>query len=377
MPRTLHSAMSIALGAVALTACSAGEASDPSADPRAITVTASDTRCELSATTAPAGTITFGIVNTGTKVTEFYVYADGDRIVSEVENLTPGLKRELQVELTEPGTFTTACKPGMLGDGLRSGLTITGTAAKGSADAKVARAIADYRAFVATQSDELLTGTTDFVAAVKARDVATAKELYPTARLPWETIEPVAESFGDLDPRIDGRENVIEDGMEFTGYHRLEKDLWVDGLQADSAAIADRLLADVTEIVRLSKTVEPTALTIANGAKALLDEVATGKVTGEEERYSHTDLWDFRGNLQGSQAALETLRPVVTERDADLQRALDERFGALNQLLESHRVGGRFVSYEALTSDDVKALTVALDALAEQVAKVPGAVAAR
>lgn len=376
MSRSLHALLSATLGAAALTACSAAEASDPPADPRSITVTASDTGCALSATTAPAGTISFGIVNTGTKVTEFYVYADGDRIVSEVENLTPGLKRELMVELAEPGTFTAACKPGMVGDGLRTEFTVTGTAAKGSADEKVAQAIADYRKFVAAQADELLSGTADFVAAVKARDVARAKELYPTARLPWETIEPVAESFGDLDPRIDGREDVVEDGMEFTGYHRLEKDLWVDGLQDDSSAIADRLLADVTEIVRLSKTVEPTALTIANGAKALLDEVATGKVTGEEERYSHTDLWDFRGNLQGSQSALETLRPVIAARDAALQGALDERFGDLNQLLESHRVDGRLVSYEALTDADVKALTVALDALAEEVAKVPGAVAA-
>lgn len=376
MSRSLHALLSATLGAAALTACSAAEASDPPAGPRSITVTASDTGCALSATTAPAGTISFGIVNTGTKVTEFYVYADGDRIVSEVENLTPGLKRELMVELAEPGTFTAACKPGMVGDGLRTEFTVTGTAAKGSADEKVAQAIADYRKFVAAQADELLSGTADFVAAVKARDVDRAKELYPTARLPWETIEPVAESFGDLDPRIDGREDVVEDGMEFTGYHRLEKDLWVDGLQDDSSAIADRLLADVTEIVRLSKTVEPTALTIANGAKALLDEVATGKVTGEEERYSHTDLWDFRGNLQGSQSALETLRPVIAARDAALQGALDERFGDLNQLLESHRVDGRFVSYEALTGADVKALTVALDALAEEVAKVPGAVAA-
>ncbi|GAA6526042.1 iron uptake system protein EfeO [Intrasporangium sp. DVR] len=376
MPRA-HLALPAALAVLGLTACgSAAEASDPPADPRAITVTASDTACELSATTAPAGTITFGIVNTGTKVTEFYVYADGDRVVSEVENLTPGLKRELKVELAEPGRFTTACKPGMVGEGLRGDFTITGSAVKGSADEKVARAIADYRAFVAAQSDELLVGTEEFVAAVKAGEVARAKELYPTARLPWETIEPVAESFGDLDPRIDGREDVVEEGMEFTGYHRLEKDLWVDGLQRDSAAVADQLLTDVTEIVRLSKTVEPTALTIANGAKALLDEVATGKITGEEERYSHTDLWDFRGNLQGSQSALETLRPVVTERDANLQQSLDAAFRELNRLLEAHRVSGRFVSYETLTSDDVKALTVALDALAEQVAKVPGVVAA-
>jgi iron uptake system component EfeO len=342
-----------------------------------ITVNATDTTCELSATTAKAGTVTFQVTNTGSKVNEFYVYAEGDRIVGEVENITPGLKRELKIEVTTPGTFTTACKPGMVGDGIRAPFTVTGSAVAGSADQKVGKAIADYKAFVAAQSDELLTGTAAFVAAVKAGDVAKAKELYPTARLPWETIEPVAETFGDLDPRIDGREDVVEEGMEFTGYHRLEKDLWVSGLQKDSTAVADRLLTDVKEIATRSKTVEPTALSIAGGAKALLDEVATGKVTGEEERYSHTDLWDFRGNLQGSQEALETLRPVVTERDPALQKALDARFGELNKLLESHRVAGRFVSYEKLSDADVKALTVSLDALAEQVAKVPGVVESR
>jgi iron uptake system component EfeO len=342
-----------------------------------INVTATDTTCQLSATTAKAGTVTFQVANTGSKVNEFYVYAEGDRIVSEVENITPGLKRELKVEITQPGTFTTACKPGMVGDGIRGTFTVTGTAVAGSADQKVAKAVSDYKAFVAVQSDELLAGTEAFVAAVKAGDVAKAKELYPTARLPWETIEPVAESFGDLDPRIDGREDVVEEGMKFTGYHRLEKDLWVSGLQKDSNAIADQLLADVKEIAAKSKTVEPTALTISNGAKALLDEVATGKITGEEERYSHTDLWDFRGNLQGSQEALETLRPVVTGRAPELQKLLDARFGELNKLLESHREAGRFVSYETLTDADIKALTVALDALSEQVAKVPGVVEAK
>ncbi|MDN5790421.1 MAG: EfeM/EfeO family lipoprotein [Micrococcales bacterium] len=339
-----------------------------------ISVSATDTGCELSATTAPAGTVTFRITNTGTKANEFYVYAEGDQVVSEAEDIAPGAERELKVEITEPGTFETACKPGMVGDGIRGAFTVTGTAQPGSADAKVAAAIADYRTFVAEQSDLLLVGTAQFVAAVKAEDVAKAKKLYPTARLPWETIEPVAEGFGDLDPRIDGREDVVADGMKFTGFHRLEKDLWVDGLQSDSAAIADQLLADVKEIVAKAKDVEPTALDIANGAKELLDEVATGKITGEEERYSHTDLWDFHGNLKGSQSALETLRPVITERDPELQQALEARFRELATLLESHRAGGAFKSYTDLSQADLKALAVSLDALAEEVAKTPGVV---
>ena len=367
-----------AVAALALTACSGssgGGAGSPAAG--AITVNATDTTCELSATTAKAGTVTFEITNAGSKVNEFYVYGAGDRIVAEVENIAPGLSRQLKVEITEPGTFTTACKPGMVGDGIRGTFTVTGTATAGSADAKVSKAIADYRAFVAAEADELETKTAAFVAAVKAGDVARAKALYPEARHPWESIEPVAESFGDLDPRIDGREDVAAEGMAFTGYHRLEKDLWKDGLQKDSGAIADRLLADVRQIVAKSKTVQPTALSIANGAKALLDEVATGKVTGEEERYSHTDLWDFDGNLEGSKQALATLRPVIAERDPALQKALDEKFTALSTMLDGHRANGEFVSYTSLSEAQVKDLTVALDALSEQVAKVPGVVEAR
>ncbi|HET8987642.1 MAG TPA: iron uptake system protein EfeO [Humibacillus sp.] len=342
-----------------------------------IVVTATDTTCELSATTAKAGTVTFQVTNSGSKVNEFYVYAEGDRIVGEVENITPGLTRELKVEITEPGTLTTACKPGMVGDGIRAPFTVTGTAVAGSADEKVATAIADYKAFVASEADEFVEGTAAFVAAVKAGDVAKAKSLYAQARHPWEAIEPVAESFGDLDPKIDGREDVIADGMAFTGYHRLEKDLWVSGLQKDSSAIADQLLADVKEIAAKSKTVDPTALSIANGAKALLDEVATGKVTGEEERYSHTDLWDFDGNLEGSRQALAALRPVIAERDPALQKALDARFTELSSLLGSHKSGADFASYTALTAADIKALTVSLDALSEEVSKVPGVVEAK
>ena len=367
----------VAVVALALTACS-GSTGGGSGSTAAgtITVNATDTACELSTTTARAGTVTFEITNAGTKVNEFYLYAEGDRIVSEVENIAPGLSRQLKVEITEPGTFTTACKPGMVGDGIRGSFTVTGRATAGSADAKVRKAIADYRAFVASEADELETQTAAFVAAVKAGDVAKAKALYPVARHPWESIEPVAESFGGLDPKIDGREDVTAEGMAFTGYHRLEKDLWTGGLQKDSGAVADQLLADVRQIVAKSKTVEPTALSIANGAKALLDEVATGKVTGEEERYSHTDLWDFDGNLEGSRQALATLRPVITERDPGLQKALDEKFTALSTMLGSHRENGAFVSYTALSDAQVKDLTVALDALSEQVAKVPGVVEA-
>ena len=361
--------------AVALTGCGApAETSAAGGGP--IAVTASDTACEVARTEAPAGTIEFTIRNTGTKVNEFYVYAEGDRIMGEVENVAPGLTRTFHVEVREPGRYETACKPGMVGGGIRAPFTVTGAStAPQSDDAALTAASASYRRYVASQADALLARTGEFVTLVKAGEVEKAKALYPVARSYWERIEPVAESFGDLDPKIDGREDVTAEGMEFTGFHRLERDLWKDGLQPDSAAIADRLQRDVTTLVGKAKAVDLGGLQLANGSRALLDEMATGKITGEEERYSHTDLYDFAANWEGSKAAIAALRPVLTERDAQLVRDYDAAAKRLDATLATHARGDGWALYTDLSPAEVKALSDDLDAVSEHVAKVAGIIA--
>ena len=341
-----------------------------------ITVLAADTTCEVSTAEAPAGTLTFSVTNGGAKVTEFYLYGTGDRILGEVENIGPGLTRQLIVEVPEGGSYTTACKPGMVGDGIRAPFTVTGSAARSiDTNAKLAEATAGYQRYTTSQIEALVPKTQEFVDAVKAGNVEQAKDLFPVSRTYWERIEPVAESFGDIDPKIDGREDDDRDpGVAFTGFHRLEKDLWVDGLQPDSNAMADQLMVDIKDLQAHVAAVELTPVQLANGAKELLDEVATGKITGEEDRYSHTDLWDFRANVEGSQAAVAALRPVIDEKDPTLGPVLDERFAAVEALLENYRVGDGFRSYTELTQDDLKKMTDAIDALSEPVSQVAGVV---
>ena len=236
--------------------------------------------------------------------------------MGEVENIAPGLSRELHVELPA-GTYETACKPGMIGKGIRAALTVSGSAAPLTDDAALADATASYSRYVKSQTGALLTKTAG-VRRPRSRPATStkAKALFPIARTYWERIEPVAEIFGDLDPKIDGREEVTEEGMEFTGFHRIEKDLWATGDVSKDGPIADQLLTDVKEIVAKANAEKLSPLQLANGAKDLLDEVATGKITGEEDRYSHTDLWDFNANVEGSKAAIAALRPVLEERDA-------------------------------------------------------------
>ena len=242
-----------ALAGLALTSCQAKEEAKPAdpgkSAPAEITVTASDTACELSGTEGATGPSTFVITNNGTKVTEFYVYGEGERVMGEVENISPGLQRKLIVQLGEPGTYQTACKPGMVGDGIRGDFKVTGDSVKIDEAGKFKEASESYKRYVNSQTDALIAATQIFVDAVKKGDVNAAKAQFPIARTYYERIEPVAESFpNDLDPRIDLREADLEPGQKWTGFHRLEKDLWVTGLQPDSNAMADQLMADVKEL---------------------------------------------------------------------------------------------------------------------------------
>jgi iron uptake system component EfeO len=375
-PRAVRAALVAVVGVVPLAALSAcGSKDAASGGANAIAVEASDDACKLSSTNAPAGNVTFDVTNKGSKVTEFYLYGEGDRIIGEVENIGAGLSRKLTVQVPAAGKYTTACKPGMAGDGIRGEFTVTGNAGgPAQANPQVDGAVQSYRQYLAGQTGSLAQQTAGFVAAVKAGNVEQAKALYAPTRQPYERIEPVAEKFEDLDGAIDVREADVKQGEEFSGFHRLEKDLWSAGLQPDSAAVADKLLADVQELDKKIKDVDLTPVDLPNGAKELLDEVATKKVTGEEETFSHTDLWDFRANVDGSKAALEPLRAIVQAKDAKLLSTVDERFASAERLLDQYKAGDGYRVYTELTPDQVKQLSAAVDALEEPLSRISGVV---
>ena len=113
---------------------------------------------------------------------------------------------------------------------------------------------------------------------------------------------------------------------------------------------------------------------IANGAKSLLDEVTASKVTGEEEIWSHTDLSDFQGNVDGARVAFEDLRPIVDSKNPELAKTIEEKFKEVQSLLDEHRDGKGFVSYQDLSKDQIRDLSDAIDALSEPLSKLTGVV---
>ena len=365
-----------AFGLLALTGCVANTPADSTG--ASLTVDSSTDACTVSARAAPAGNLSFSITNSGDQVTEFYLLADdGLRIVGEAENIGPGLTRDLVVQLAE-GEYVTACKPGMTGDGIgKAGFTVTASdqvvAVDDDLEAQIETANVNYASYVRDQVAQLVTGTDAFAAAYTAGDSDTARGLYASTRSHWERVETVAESFGDLDPQLDLREADLEEGQDWTGWHAIEKDLWPADAEAGFAAypaeerqrLAGLLVADTATLNEKVQTLSFTLSQQTNGAIGLLDEVATGKVTGEEEFWSHTDLWDFQANIDGAAVLYAGVRDILVDKDAALADSLDAEFAALQTLLDAQRVGDGFTLYTDLSAEEIKALADQVNALGE------------
>jgi iron uptake system component EfeO len=359
--------------------------SDATGDGGPIAVTSTDSSCEVSRTKASAGPLTFEISNSGSRVTEFYLYSgDGKHVVGEVENIGPGLQGKLIVT-ADQGDYLTSCRPGMAGQGIRADFAVTepagGSPAPSGDQVLISQAQNDYRAWVQKQADRLVTRTKAFVRSYERGDDARARALYPDARTPWESIETVAESFGDLDPKTDARQADLTKGQKWTGWHRIEKDLWPQRdpsyrpLSAQQRrAYGDDLLANVTTIRDGIRDLTFTTDQIANGSSGLLEEVATSKVTGEEEYWSHTDLWDFAANVKGAEVGFEDVEPILKERDPALAEELTRRFAEMGRLLAQHRRGDGYVLYTELSRAEVKRLADAVNALSEPLSHLTAAV---
>jgi iron uptake system component EfeO len=365
----------LALGALSILAAGCGSSDDTAPGAKKMAFELTDAGCVPSQAKAPAGPIEFEVQNAGTsKVTELEVM-DGETILGEVENLSDGLSGSFALTL-EAGEYTLYC-PG--GDTEKGTLKVSGKLQAANSPG-VEKAIARYRAYLEENTAQLVAEAEPFVAAVVAGDAAKARALYSAARIPYERIEPVAESFGDLDPRIDARENDVP-ASEFGGFHRIEKALWsgstaglhpvVIGTTKGMAPVAKQLLVDVEELRAKVKTVDLQAVQIANGANELLGEVSASKITGEEERYSHIDLVDFKANVEGAEAAFEAVEPLLSKEDPKLAKEIEASFEDVYASLEPYEHGDGFASYTELTKADTRKLAQEIDALAELLSQVP------
>jgi iron uptake system component EfeO len=341
---------------------------------KALAVKLTEQGCSPTKLTVPAGPLTISVSNGGaSEVSEMELKNTSGIILGERENIVGGLSGSFSLNV-KPGRYVMNCPSSDEED--NGVLVVTGkrgTQAGTTSSAIRTSAAQGYRTYVIKEALQLLGGTRVFVAALRRGDVQQAKALFGPVRRHYEAIEPVAESFGDLDPRIDARINDVPSVKQWSGFHRIEQILWLHNTTHGTTRYAAQLLADVTTLSKKVKTLSYQAPELANGAVELLNEVANSKITGEEDRYSHTDLSDFEGNLTGAKVAFQLLRPALAARGEDaLANNIQARFAAVQHGLDTYRrdtpLG--FAYYGELTPADRKRFAQQVDALAEPLSTV-------
>jgi iron uptake system component EfeO len=365
--------------AVVAAVVAVGGCSSDSSDSAGVLVKASESECTPENTKLNAGVTTFEVQNAGSKGTELYVLRPNGSTVGERENIGPGTKVKLTIELAA-GDYVVRCRPGDVGDGIKTPITVTGATKAVQADARIQSAVNGYRAYALAQSSESLRYAEQLRAEIKAGDVEKAKKTYAAGRVGWESVEPVAEAFGDIDPDTDTREADLEPGQKWSGWHPIEKQLWTRNSTKGLDGQAAGLVANLKLLVSRVPKADINGTSMANGAKELLDEVATRKITGEEETFSHLDLVDFQANVNGAKKAYDLLKPVVAQSQPDLATQLDTTFAALQKELDAERTGPAatdFPSYETVNEAGRQKLSAAVNALSEPLSHLAAAVVAR
>ncbi|MEI4482787.1 MULTISPECIES: iron uptake system protein EfeO [unclassified Phyllobacterium] len=235
--------------------------------------------------------------------------------------------------------------------------------------------IADYKIYVSENLEKLVADTKAFTDAVKAGDVDKAKSLFAPTRMSYEAIEPIAELFSDLDGSIDSRADdheKAEKDPEFTGFHRIEYGLFSENSTKDLAPFADKLMADVTELNKRITELTLPPEKVVGGAAALMEEVAATKISGEEDRYSHTDLWDFKANFDGSRKIFDLVRPLIEKGDGEFITKVSGNFDKVDVTLAKYKKGDGYELYDKLTDDDRAVLAAAVNTLAEDLSTLRG-----
>ena len=235
--------------------------------------------------------------------------------------------------------------------------------------------IADYKIYVSENAEKLVADTKEFTDAVKAGDIEKAKSLFGSTRMSYEAIEPIAELFSDLDGSIDSRADdheQAEKDPEFTGFHRIEYGLWTENSTKDLGPVADKLLADVTELNKRIADLTLPPEKVVGGAAVLMEEVAATKISGEEDRYSHTDLWDFKANFDGSRKIFDLVRPLIEKDENAFVTKVSGNFDAVDATLAKYKTADGYQLYDKLTEDDRKMLAAAVNTLAEDLSTLRG-----
>jgi iron uptake system component EfeO len=371
-------------GVAALVAAAAGPvfvaaSANAASKQNTVNITITSQGCGPKPAKIATGQIQFNVKNSGASaVSEAELRTqDLSHILGEQENLTPGLSGGFSLTVP-PGKYVVSC-PGASQE--HATFTVTGKskAASSKTATALAAAVSGYSTYVNQNVSELVSSTQAMCAAIDAGNLTQAQQLYPQARIYYERIEPVAEVWGTLDADIDARIDDVATPSDFEGFHKIEELMWADNTLTGASEYCTQLVQNEQQLQQLVSTAAYDPVTMASGATDLINEAATSKITGEEERYSNTDLLVFQANVDGAMEVFNLLQPVLQTTNPALVSEVQKRYATVEAAIAEYKAtpgydNTGYVEYSTVLDPQRRQLSTTVQAFAESLSKMSGSV---
>jgi iron uptake system component EfeO len=237
--------------------------------------------------------------------------------------------------------------------------------------------LSDFKVFLALQSGALVNEAGKLAAAIKAGDLDAARAQYLATRLPYKRIEAVTGRMADLENSIDPIADYLdkrEADPAFTGFHRIEYGLFSENSLDGLAPVADKLVADVTDLKTRLRAMKLAPEDLAGSAERLARWMAEGQIQQGESRYASADLGEYDANLTGMEKSVLLLDPLLEGAAPAIAKEIRDQIAATRTLLASLKDGEKFRAYKDVDTTTREQLAKAFSALADTFAKVNQAV---
>jgi hypothetical protein len=240
----------------------------------------------------------------------------------------------------------------------------------------------EYRGYVGGKLATLQSQVSALITAIGSGSLAQAQAAWLTAHLTWLDIgqdDGAYGCFGELGREIDGTAAGLPAGAaspDFTGFHKIELDLWTSQDLAAAATDADQLQSLVTELVKipLAGELPATKNGIANWVlrpHEVLEDANRDTLTAEDDYGSGTELASLTADIAATRELLSLLAPVIDPLAPRLVGHARGELDTLSDAIQSTLVDGQWVAIQNLPAASREQIDADTGAALETLARIP------
>jgi high-affinity iron transporter len=353
----------------------------PRSTPNAVAIMVTNKQCAPGWSAPSAGQPTFDISNRSSQVVEVYLMdATGTTAHGEVEGLVPGTSRTMSVGLAR-GSYLWRC---VLPDGHATYSSVQALNGGGQAALAYTPVTTDemnaaasvYRARVGDMLVTLANDTDALAAAVHEQGSTPAtKALWLQAHLDYIRLGAAYGTFGDFDTKINGQPNGLPGGVDdpgFTGFGRLEYELWQAPADANPAVTVDQLDSDIHALGAAfpNEGTDPRDLPLRT--HEILENGLQFELTGIDDQGSHTNLATLRADVDATKVVLASIHDPLAARAPELYAHVDSELDTLAATIDQFRTtDGTWRALGALTLAQRQLVNGAVSQMVEDLAPIP------